>query len=196
MVELQTGDSFAIGHYRWLCEFAHLSPVYESFHDVLLDVEIIVGNSGHLLAQLRQVLDAFSYPIISHVVGSRFSSQDNVVTNVLLDEAVAVMTANHRVWQIEILDHSLQLAAVVSGDFPAEDSSDLIRLADVAVLIQQPLLHRIESRPAPEDEIVTVLHLCEEQVVLTANLPFFRFEERGKGRQPLPATTQQILCRE
>ena len=93
-----------------------------------------------------------------------------MVANILLDEPVAVMTANDRIRQIEILDHGLQFAAVVFGDLPAEDDGDLVRLADVPVRIQQPLLHLIQSRPAPEHEIVAVLDLCEEEVVLTADL--------------------------
>ena len=97
-----------------------------------------------------------------------------MVANILLDKPVAVMTANDGIRQIEIFDHGLQFAAVVFGDLPAEDGGDLVRLADVPVLIQQPLLHLIESRPAPEHEIIAVLDLCEEEVVLTADLPFFR----------------------
>ena len=48
-----------------------------------------------------------------------------------------------------------------------------------------------------EDEVVAILHLREEETMLTPSLlTFFVGEEWGEGGQPLLAALQQILRRE
>ena len=91
------------------------------------------------MAELRQILDRLADPIISNVVGGWFGAQVEVITDVLLDEPVAVMTANHRIRQIDILDYGLQFATVVFGYLPAEDGGDLVGLADGAIGVQETL---------------------------------------------------------
>jgi len=71
-----------------------------------------------------------------------------MITDVLLDEPVAVVAADNRIGQIQVLDHGLQLAAIAFGDFAAEDHRDLVRLPDGAVGIQQALAQVVE-RGAP-----------------------------------------------
>ena len=72
-------------------------------------------------------------------VGGRLGPQDQVVTHVLLDEAIAVVTADDRVGQIHVFDLGLQLATILFGDFATEDDGDLVRLTDRAVGVEQPL---------------------------------------------------------
>jgi hypothetical protein len=59
-----------------------------------------------------------------------------VIADVLLDKAVAVMAADHRIGQVHILDLGLQLAPIVLGDFATEDDRDLVRLSDGSIGIQ------------------------------------------------------------
>ena len=67
-----------------------------------------------------------------------------MVAHVLLDKAVAVMAADHRVGQIHVLDLGLQLAAVLLGDLAAEDDRDLVRLADGPVGVEQAFAQFVE----------------------------------------------------
>ena len=46
------------------------------------------------------------------------------MANVLLGEAVAVVTADDRIGKVEIFDHGLQLAFVLFGHFATEDHGD------------------------------------------------------------------------
>jgi hypothetical protein len=85
---------------------------------------------------LWEVLHGLFDPIVSHVIGSRFGAQAQVITDVLLKEAVCVVSANHRVRKIEVFDDGLKLSLVVLGDAATEDCSDLVGLADRAVGIQ------------------------------------------------------------
>jgi hypothetical protein len=122
------------------------------------------------------------------VVGRRLGAQDQVIADVLLDEAVAVMAADDRVWQVHVFDLGLQLTAVLSGDFSTEDDGDLVRLADRAVGVEQTLAELVESSPPIKDQVVAEFDLREEQPVLAAGLPaLFIAEERGEPRQPFPA---------
>jgi hypothetical protein len=60
MVELATGDAFPVGQVRWLGKFTALAPIDEHFRNVLLDVQIIVGDGGDLLAELRETLNGLA----------------------------------------------------------------------------------------------------------------------------------------
>ena len=105
-----------------------------------------------------------------------------MVADVLLDEAVAVMTADNRVGQVHVFDLGLQLAAGLLGDLTTEDDGDLVRLADGAVGVEQTLAQLVERSPPMKDQVVAEFDLREEQPVLTARLPALsRAEERGKA---------------
>ncbi len=107
------------------------------------------------------------------------------------------MAADHRIGQIEIFDHGLQLALVLLGHFAPEDHGDLLGLADGSVQIQQSLGEFIYRGAAMEDEVVAILHLREEQPMLTSSLFAFPVcNERGERREPLLAALQQVLSGE
>jgi len=116
-IELEARDPLAVGQYGRLGQLSQLAAVHERFQDVLLGLVIVVNDLGHPLAEWRQVLDVLVDSIVSDIVGSGLGSQQPVVADVLLGEAVPVVTANNRVGKIEIFDHGLQLALVLPGTF-------------------------------------------------------------------------------
>ena len=91
------------------------------------------------------------------VVARRFGPKDEVMANVLLDEAIAVMTADHRIGQVHVFDLGLQLAAMMFADPATEDHGDLVGLADRSIGIEQPLPKLVQRRAAMEDEVVAEL---------------------------------------
>jgi hypothetical protein len=93
-----------------------------------------------------------------------------VIANVLLDEAVAIVAANHRVGQVHVLDLGLQLAPILLADLATEDHSDLVRLPDCSIGIEQAAAEIIQCRTTTKDEVVAVLDLREEQPVLAAGM--------------------------
>jgi hypothetical protein len=60
---------------------------------------------------------------------------------------------------VHVLDLGLQLAAVLLGDFAAEDDDDLVRLADRAVSVEQSLAQLFEGGPPVKDQIVAKFDL-------------------------------------
>jgi hypothetical protein len=77
-----------------------------------------------------QILDGFLDAVVIDVVARCLCPEDEVITDVLLDKAVAVMAANHGIGQIHIFDLGLQLAPILLGDFTTEDDGDFVRLPD------------------------------------------------------------------
>ena len=102
------------------------------------------------------------------IVACCLGSKDEVISNVLLDEAIAVMAADYRIGQVHIFDFGLQLASIMLADSAAKDDGDLVRLSDGSVGVKQSLAEVIQRRPATEDEVVAKLDLREEQPMLTA----------------------------
>ena len=80
----------------------------------------------------------------------------------VLDRAIA----DHRIGQVNVLDLGLQLAAILFGDLAAEDDSDLVRLADGPVDVEQAFAQFVERGAATKDQIVAEFDLGEEQAVL------------------------------
>jgi hypothetical protein len=67
------------------------------------------------------MLDSLVYTIVGDVVTGRLGTEDDVVTHVLLDEAIAIVTADNWVGQVHVFDLGLQLAAVLFRDLATED---------------------------------------------------------------------------
>ena len=93
-----------------------------------------------------------------------------MIANVLLDEAVAVVAANHRVGQVHVFDLGLQLASIMLADPATEDHCDLVGLPDCSIGIEQAFTEVVQCRAAMEDEVVAELDLREEQPMLAARL--------------------------
>ena len=83
-------------------------------------------NSRELISQLWEVFHGLFNPIVGHVIGSWFGAQAQVIADILLEEAVSIMTANHRVRKIQILDDRLKFSLVVLGDLATEDRGNLV----------------------------------------------------------------------
>jgi hypothetical protein len=83
-------------------QFPQLTSVDEGFQYVLLDIVVVVDDLRHPLAKMRKVLDILVDTVVVHVIGGWLGSQDAVVANVLLGEAVSVVTADYRIGQVEM----------------------------------------------------------------------------------------------
>src|ERR1700740_3832257 len=107
------------------------------------------------------------------------------MANIVLDEAVTIMAADHGIGQVHVLDFGLQLASIVLGDFATEDDGNLVRLSDGSIGVKQTFAKIVQRRTATEDEVVGVLDLREEQPVLAARMPSLSSGEEGRAaRQP------------
>jgi hypothetical protein len=117
-----------------------------------------------------------------------------MIAHVLFDEAVAVVAADDRIGQMQVLDFGLQLAAIELADLAAEDGGDLVRLADGAIGVEEPLAQLVEGGAAMEDQIVAELGLREEQSMPAAGFfPLRCGEERREAGKPLLAATDKIV---
>jgi len=107
VVKLETGNAFAGRRDSGRGEPLQLAAVNKRLENVLLDIQVAVVDRVELVAQCGEVLDGLVETIVVDVVARRLGAKDAVVTHVLLDEAVAVVTADDRVGQVHVLDLSL-----------------------------------------------------------------------------------------
>ena len=105
--------------------------------------------------QEGKILDGFLDAVVVDVVARCLRAEDEVIADVLLDKAVAVMAADHGVGQVHVFDLGLQLAPIVLGDFATEDDGDFVWLADGSIGVKQAFAETVQRRPATEDEPAT-----------------------------------------
>ena len=160
-------------------QLSQLPSIKERFDDVLLDVQVIVVDCREGAAQGRQIVDGLLDAVVGDVVGRRLGAQDEVITHVLLDEAVAIMAADHRVGEVHVFDLGLQLAVMELADLAAEDRRDLVWLADGAIGVGEPLAEPVEGGAAIEDEVVAELGLGKEQPMMAAGVFSFCCGKNG-----------------
>ena len=67
-----------------------------------------------------------------------------MITHVLFEGAVCVVSTNDGIGQLEVFDDGLKLPLVELGDLTTEDGGDLAGPADSAVGIQEPLAQMIQ----------------------------------------------------
>jgi hypothetical protein len=79
------------------------------------------------------MLDGFVNGVVADIIGGRFGTPQEVIANLLLDEAMAIVSANDGVGQRQVLQYDVQFSSVTLGDLTAEDKGDLIGLTDGAV---------------------------------------------------------------
>ena len=175
VVELESRDAFTAGKHGGLGEVMELTSVNKAFQDILLDVKVVIANAREPVTELWEVFDGLFDPIGGHVISSRFGAQAQVITHVLFEGAVCVVSANDGVGQIEVFDDGLKLSLVELGDLAAEDGGDLAGLADGAVGIQESLVQLIQCSAPVKDEIVAKLDLREKEPVLAAASFAFAF---------------------
>src|SRR5436309_2102763 len=113
------------------------------------------------VAKYRQVLNRFADAVVGDVICGWFGPEIRLIPHVLLDESILVMTADHRIGQIQIFNFGLQFARMISADFMAEDDGEFVGLADRAVRIQQSLTEPIHGRPAGKDQVIAQFNLRE-----------------------------------
>ena len=99
IVELEAWNAFAGRSDGGLGQPLKLAAIDKRLKDILLDVQVIVIDRGELVPQRGKMLDRLVHSIVGHVVAGCFGTEDQVVAHVLLDKAVAIMTADHRVGQ-------------------------------------------------------------------------------------------------
>src|SRR6266545_768859 len=162
MIELEPWNPFAVGQNRGLGEFEQLSAVEERFQDVLLYVVIPVDDCSEFFSNFRQILDRLADTIIGYVIGSGFGSEIRLVSHILLDESILVMTADNRIGQIQIFNHGLQFSGMISADLTTEDDGQFVGLTDRPVRIHQSLAESIHGSPARKDQVVAKFDLREE----------------------------------
>jgi hypothetical protein len=133
VVELESRDAFTAGEHGGLGQVMELTSVNKAFQDILLNIKIVVANGREPVTELGEVFDGLFDPIGGHVISSRLGAQAEVITDVLFEGAVCVVSANDGVGQIEVFDDGLKLSLVELGDLVAEDGGDLAGLADGAV---------------------------------------------------------------
>jgi methylmalonyl-CoA mutase cobalamin-binding subunit len=96
------------------------------------------------------------------VVARSLGAKDEVIANVPLDEAVAVVAADHRIGQVHVFDLGLQLAAMMFADSATEDHADFVGLSDLSIGIEQSFAEVVQGCATTEDEIVAEFDLREE----------------------------------
>jgi len=103
-----------------------LTSVDKAFQDVLLNAQVIVANGRESVSELWEVFDGLFDPIVGHVIGRQFGAQAQMIADILLKETVSIVSANHRVRKIQILDDRLKFSLVVLGDLATEDRGNLV----------------------------------------------------------------------
>ena len=104
MIELEAGNALAIGQKRGCGQGTKLTAVDEGFYDVLLDVQVGVDDGGHLGAQRREMLHGLVDGVVGDVVGGWLGTQQEMVANVLLDEAMPVMAPDDGIREVQIFN--------------------------------------------------------------------------------------------
>jgi 3-hydroxybutyryl-CoA dehydratase len=72
--------------------------------------------------------------------------ENEVIADVLLDNAVAIMAADHGIGQVHVFDFGLQLAPIVLGDFAAKNDGDLVWLSDGSIGVKQTFAEIVQRR--------------------------------------------------
>ena len=142
-------------------EPSQLATVNEGLQDILLDGEIVIVDCRERVPERRQVLDRFVHAIVVDVIARGLGPEDQMIANVLLDEAAAVVAADHRIGQVHVFDLGLQLAPMTLADPATEDHGDLVGLSDCSIGIKQPLPKVVQRCTAMKDQVVAEFDLRE-----------------------------------
>src|SRR5215472_15511803 len=94
MIQLQAGNAFAIGQQGRLGKLAELGAIDKGFQNVLLNVEVVIHDGSKLLSQYGKMFDGFVDGVVIDIIGGRFGPQQEVIADILFDEAMAIVTTN------------------------------------------------------------------------------------------------------
>ena len=89
VIELEARNALSGRRDGRLRELSQLAAIDEGLQNVLLDVEVVIVDRRQGFSENRQIFDGFVDAVIVDVVARRLGPQDEVIANVLLDEAVA-----------------------------------------------------------------------------------------------------------
>ena len=95
MIELQPGNPFTVGKDSGLAELPELAAIDEGFQNVLLDIVIVVDDGRKLGSKFGQMVDGFVDGVIVDVVGGGLGTKQEMIADVLFDEAMAIVTADN-----------------------------------------------------------------------------------------------------
>ena len=63
----------------------------KGFQNVLLNVEVVIDDGRKLLSQYGEMFDGFVDGVVVDIIGGRFGTQQEVIADALLDEAMAIV---------------------------------------------------------------------------------------------------------
>src|SRR5215469_9903665 len=96
LVQLQTRDASAVRKQRGLGELTKLLAVHKGFQNILLYLQIAVDDVPESIPQWRKILHGLTAPVIGRsIVGGRRRAQEETIADILLEEALAVVAADH-----------------------------------------------------------------------------------------------------
>ena len=97
--------------------------------------------------------------------------------------------------QIQVLDGGLQFAPIAPVDAATENLRQRLRASDAAAGVQQSFVQGVQHLTAAENQVVPILHLGEEQTVLTTLLlALLVGEERGRIGSASHFCTRSTIC--
>ena len=85
-----------------------LPSVNKAFQDILLNVEIVVANAREPVTELWEVFNGLFDPIGGDVISGRLGAQAQVITHVLFEGTVCVVSTNDGIGQLEAFDDGLK----------------------------------------------------------------------------------------
>ena len=192
-IDLLTGQVHALVKDRHRShEFIEFLKLLDAAYPTHTAIKLILDNhSAHISKETKAWLADRPAGRFEFIFTPKHGSWLNLV--VLLDEAVAIMAADHRGGEAHVFDLGLQLAAMELADLAAEDRRDLVRLADGAIGVEEPRAEPVERGAAMEDEIVAELGLGKEQPMMAAGVfSFCRGKERREAGEPLLAADDEV----
>jgi hypothetical protein len=142
-----------------------LPAIDKGLQDVLLHLQITVDEGMEFLSEQREVLDRLANAVIGDVVGGRFGTEEAVVTDVLFEEPMLVMAADHGIGEREILDDGLQFSVMMTGDPAAEDEGQFVGLTNGAIGIEEALFEGIDGSATTlmqrqKESLLEVFRIC------------------------------------
>jgi hypothetical protein len=78
-------------------EVSQLPAIDEGLQGILLNVEIIIDDRRQGLAEKGEIFHRFVDAVVVDVVACGFCTQDEAIADVLLDKAIEIMAADHRI---------------------------------------------------------------------------------------------------
>jgi hypothetical protein len=79
-----------------------LTSVDKAFQNVLLDAKIVVENAREPVSELWDAFDGFVHAVVSDIIAGGLDVQTQVIADILLAKAIAIMAADDLIGQADI----------------------------------------------------------------------------------------------